>query len=116
MCALFLLYDPLLTIPNNSRDPRSPLELGIHGSRPTSSRPRLENAIETVDYLLGTPFRMPLKDLFGLASLESDEDFVAVLQVSIDSVVSPMLPDQVLESAGLMVAEELGPKSRQYGF
>jgi hypothetical protein len=46
----------------------------------------LESAIEIIDALLDTPFRIPLKSLFGLASLESDEDFVAVLQVSTNLV------------------------------
>jgi hypothetical protein len=42
----------------------------------------VESAIGTIDALLHTPFRIPLKSLFGLASLESDEDFVSLLQVS----------------------------------
>jgi hypothetical protein len=62
----------------------------------------LENAIETIDRLLGTPLRWPLKASFGLASLESDEDFVAVLQVGSlhDYLFPPYVINQVQSPLG----------------
>lgn len=51
---------------------------------------RLESSISTIDKILtskaGHPFVKPLKGLFGLADLESNQDFVSVLEARILSV------------------------------
>ncbi|KAF7299748.1 hypothetical protein HMN09_00980700 [Mycena chlorophos] len=45
----------------------------------------LQNAISTVDKLLGTKLRRPLKALFGLGNLTHDDDFASVLESPISA-------------------------------
>ena len=70
----------------SSGDTRRSYELGIHGRDPArcgpEMLPNLVNSITTIDKLLKiSRLRGPLKKLFGLGGLESDQDFVSVLTV-----------------------------------
>jgi hypothetical protein len=76
----------------------------------------LVKSISTVDGLLKVGYlRGPLKKLFGLGELESDQDFVSVLTVCLSAVV-PRVAGPVLMragrsvSAGLVAGSELGSR------
>lgn len=76
----------------------------------------LVKSIDTVDSLLKIGYlRRPLKKLFGLGELESDQDFVSVLTVRLFAVV-PRVCGLVLmriggsAPSGVLARSELGPR------
>ena len=87
------------------------MEIIRNAAEPTCAQ-HLENSINTIDALLGTPLRDPLKALFGLADLEHDEDFVSVLEASkthrLDCRTYCSI-DFIAEPPRVLAGEKLGP-------
>jgi len=80
----------------------------------------LVNSITTIDRLLKlSRLRGPLKRLFGLGGLESDQDFVSVLTVRpllchgcLGGVIILAYAGDKPVSAGFVAGSELGPRGR----
>jgi hypothetical protein len=80
----------------------------------------LVNSITTIDRLLKLGrLRGPLKKLFGLGGLESDQDFVSVLTVCpllcygwSGGVIIPVYAGENLVSVDFVAISELGPRGR----
>jgi hypothetical protein len=79
----------------------------------------LVKSIATIDGMLKVNYmRGPLKKLFGLGGLKSDQDFASVLTVCPSAVVSRvgelvLMPACGSESARLLAESELGSRCRR---